>query len=300
MHNFIFFIGLFFSVTVFSQEIAITFDDAPRPGSKLFSSEERAEKIITGLKKAGVSDVLMFVTTKNIAKSSGKVLEAYTKAGFHLGNHSHSHLSAHKVDTEKYLADITKATNVLKGYDNVVPYYRHPFLHQGLDRATRDRIRGYLAENKYKHGYVTVDNYDWYMDALLKKAVKQGKNIDYKALKKAYVSVLWKSIVFYDEIAKKTLGRSPKHILLLHENDIAALYIGDLVEHIRKQGWKIISPLEAYKDPIASTVPDVLLNNQGRVASIASSKGWDKKRLRHEGENEKYLDEYFKLNNIFK
>jgi len=106
--------------------------------------------------------------------------------------------------------------------------------------------------------------------------------------------------MFYDNIAQKTLGRSPKHVLLLHENDMAALFIADLIEHIRLQGWKVISPQEAYEDPIASTIPDVLFNGQGRVAAIAKSKGWDEKLLIDGGSSEVYLDNYFQKHHVFK
>mgnify|MGYP005990415581 CR=1 FL=1 len=293
-------ITLFTTISVHSQEIAITFDDAPRPDSILFSGEKRTQTLITNLKKANVSDVMLFVTTNNITTKSKKRLEAYIEAGFYLGNHSHSHFSANRKDIETYLSDITLAHNQLQGFKNVAPFYRYPYLHEGSDRNSRDRIRQHLSSMGYRNGYVTVDNYDWYMDSLLQRALNQGKEVDYDALKNAYISILWESIVFYDEIAGNTLGRSPKHVLLLHENDIAALFIGDLIGHIRLQGWKVISPQEAYKDPIAFTVPDVLFNGQGRVAAIAKSKGWDEKLLRDKGSNEDYLDEYFKNNNVFK
>ncbi|WP_281558171.1 polysaccharide deacetylase family protein [Thalassomonas sp. RHCl1] len=290
----------FTAISAHAQEIAITIDDAPRADSRLFSGEERTQKLIANLKKAKVPDALFFVTTNHITEKSKKRLEAYTEAGFHLANHSHSHFSAHKKDLETYLADITLAHNKLQAFDNLVPLYRYPYLHEGKDRQTRDRIRQHLQDMNYKNGYVTVDNYDWYMDSLLQRALANDKEIDYEALKKAYVTTLWESIVFYDNIGRKALKRSPKHVLLLHENDLAALFIDDLIEYIRLQGWKIISPQEAYEDPIASTVPDVLFNGQGRVAAIARSKGWDKKLLIDEGSSEDYLDEYFKNNNVFK
>ncbi len=293
-------ITLFTTISVHSQEIAITFDDVPRPDSRLFSGQERTQKLIASLKKSNVLDVFLFVTTNNITEKSKKRIEAYIEAGFHLGNHSHSHFSANNKDIETYLSDISVAHNQLKGFENVVPFYRYPYLHEGKDIKTRDRIRQHLRDMGYKNGYVTVDNYDWYMDSLLQKALANDKQVDYNALRNAYITILWESIVFYDNIAHKTLGRSPKHVLLLHENDMAALFIDDLIEHIRLQGWKIISPQEAYEDPIACTIPDVLFNGQGRVAAIAKSKGWDEKLLRDGGSSEDYLGDYFKNNNIFK
>ncbi len=292
-------IMLFTSISTYSQEIAITFDDVPRPDSTLFSGEERTQKLISTLKKYNVPDVFLFVTTNNITKKSKQRVKAYTDAGFYLGNHSNGHFSANRENVETYISDITVAHDKLKNFDNVVPFYRYPYLKEGKDIKTRDRIRQHLREMNYQNGYVTIDNYDWYMDSLLQTALSKGKSVDYVALKNAYVATLWESILFYDDIAQKTLGRSPKHVLLLHENDIAALFIGDLIKHIRLQGWKVISPKEAYTDPIAFNVPDVLFNGQGRVAAIAKSKGWDEKLLRDVGSSENYLNEYFKNSNVF-
>lgn len=288
------------AISVQAKEIAITFDDAPRPDTELFTGEERTQKLIENLQKARVDDVLFFVTTKHITEKSRKRVEDYVLAGFHLGNHSHNHYSAHWQDLESYLADISKAKGELQGFENVLPFYRYPYLHEGKDRMARDRIRQQLQDLGYKNGYVTIDNFDWHMDRLLQKALADDKHIDYEALKHAYIAILWEAIVFYDDIAQKTLGRSPKHVLLLHENDIAALFIEDLISHIRSQGWKIISPQEAFEDPIASIIPDVLYNGQGRVAAIAKSKGWDEKLLRNGSSSEEYIDQYFEENDVFK
>ncbi|GHE83511.1 polysaccharide deacetylase family protein [Thalassotalea profundi] len=293
------FLLLFTSIAVNSKEIAITFDDAPLPDSNLYSGEQRTQKLITALKKLNVPDVFFFITTNNITNKTQKRVEAYAEAGFYLGNHSHQHLFPHQKGIETYLQGITEAHKQLSHFDNLVPFYRYPYLDEGKDKKTRDRIRQHLQELNYNNGYVTVDNFDWYMDALLQKALADGNKINYEALKSAYIDILWGSILFYDELAQKSIGRSPKHILLLHENDIAALFVGDLIEHIRMQGWKVISPKDAYEDPIAINVPDVLFNGQGRVAAIAKSKGWDEKYLRNQGSNKAYLDKYFDAKNVF-
>lgn len=290
---------LFLLPASFAQEIAITIDDAPLRDTPLFISPERTELLIDGLLEANVPDALIFVNTKKVDQNSAAQLQAYADAGFHIANHSHSHFSANSEDINVYLEDITKAHNILSNFDNVLPYYRYPFLHQGSDRITRDTIREHLQQLNYEIAYVTVDNYEWYMDALLQTALVNGKEIDFDILKDLYVSTMWKSIVFYDTIAKETLGRSPKHVLLLHETDITTLFITDLVAHLRAQGWKIISPQEAFTDPIASNIPDVLFNQQGRIAAIAHAHGWETERLRHESESQDYLDALFESRNVF-
>ena len=113
-----------------------------------------------------------------------------------------------------------------------------------------------------------------------------------------YVESLWDSIQFYDGIATEVLGRSPKHVLLLHENDLAAIYIADLVQHIRSKGWKVISPVEAYQDPMAKVERDLVFTKQGRVAALAHDAGISQDKLRHKSESTEYIDMLFDQYNV--
>lgn len=280
-------------------EIAFTFDDAPRSSKEMLTADERTQMLIKNLKAAKIPDVVFFIKTSNINNESNRRLKSYIQAGYHFANHSHSHFDSHKVDVEAYVQDIKKAHDILSGFANFLPYYRYPLLHEGKTRETRDKINKYLIELGYMNGYVTVDNYDWYMDTMLQRAVKEGRKINFQTLKKAYVDSLWESISFYDSISRQVLGRSVKHVLLLHENDMAALFVGDLAAHIRNNGWKIISPSEAYSDPISKMIPDVLFNNQGRVAAIAREKGYKGRQLVHESEDVEYLEELFEKRGVF-
>lgn len=282
-----------FSPFVHAREIALTFDDAPTPDSALMTGAERTQKLINALKQAKVPDALIFVKANNIDSQTGLRLKQYTDAGFHLANHSFSHQSANQMNINNYAEDAYKAHLALKPFNNVLKYHRFPYLHYGKDLPNVNQLQELLAELGYRDGYVTVDNYDWYISSLITKAVEEKKTIDYEKARDFYVNSLYDSIEFYDAIAKKTLKRSPRHVLLLHENDAAALFVGDLVNHLRTMGWKIISPQQAYKDPIAKDFPQVAFHKQGRVAAIANSKGVPEAELRHPSENEQYLDQAF-------
>ncbi len=282
-----------FSATVQAREIALTFDDAPTPDSVLMTGAERTQKIIAALKKADVPDALIFVKAGHIDSQNAERLAQYADAGFHLANHSFSHQSASQIGVNAYAEDAYKAHLALKPYKNVQNFHRFPYLHYGKDLAEINQLQALLTELGYKDGYVTVDNFDWYISSLITKAAEEKKTIDYEKARDFYVNSLYDSIEFYDAIAKKTLKRSPRHVLLLHENDAAALFVGDLVNHLRSKGWKIISPQQAYKDPIAKNFPQVALHKQGRVAAIASSKGIPDAELRHPSENEQYLEQAF-------
>ena len=277
---------------VSAKEIAITFDDAPRSGSAFMRGDEIAERLIKELKSRDVDGAAFFITTKNIVNDKAlNRLQRYVDAGFDLANHGHAHLSAKKVKPYKYLADFYTSHLVSKDFDGLLKLHRFPYLHQAENEKDRKKIFDEISRLGYRHGYITVDNYDWYLNSILVKSHKEGREVNLDNLKRLYLDTLLNNIEFYDEIAVSTLGRSPKHVLLLHENEIAALFIGDLVDRIRAKGWSIISPTEAYTDPIAEMYdPSYVLTGQGRVAAIAYSKGVSESRLKNQNEDQDYLD----------
>lgn len=283
----------FFSSFVCAREIALTFDDAPTPDSALMTGSERTARLIAALKKANIPDALFFIKADYITPQTSERLTQYTDAGFHLASHSFTHQSANQIGVNAYAQDAYKAHLALKPFANVLSYHRFPFLHYGKDLPEINQLQHLLAELGYNDGYVTIDNFDWYISALITRAAEEKKTINYEKARDFYINSLYESIEFYDAIAKRSLKRSPRHVLLLHENDAAALFVGDLIQHLRNKGWKIISPQNAYKDPIAKTFPQVAFHKQGRVAAIANSKGIPESELRHASENEEFLNKAF-------
>ena len=290
---------VFYSATALSQEIALTFDDAPTADGPRFSGEERSQRIMDHLKKNQVQEVAFFVLTGNINQKSKNRLTRYVEAGHVLANHSHSHRWIHQAGIRSYIRDLTVADSILNFFPGYQKWYRYPFLDEGRSVTARDSIRTALQDLHLSNGYVTIDNYDWYLNHLLQQGHEHGKELNEDALREVYIDHIYNSIIFYDSIAREHLGRSPKHVLLLHENDLAALFLGDLIIHLKEKGWKIISPREAYRDPIAHYLPDVLFNGQGRVAAVAREKGVAPGDLVQLSEDEEFLDALVKKKKVF-
>jgi len=272
-------------------EIALSFDDAPRSDSAVMTGEQRGTLLIEALREAGVARTVFFCTTHSLGKPERRQrLERYAAAGHLLANHTDNHRRIDQIGVAAYIEDIRTADRKLRDMKGFRPWFRYPFLDQGRDHETRDRIIAALDAMDYQHGYVTVDNYDWYLNHQFVTAVAEGKTVDREKLRDAYVSLLWESIQFYDRVGRETLGRSPKHVLLLHENELAALFLTDLVAHLKANGWTIIDPETAYADPISRERPRVLMG-QGRVAAIARANGYSG-RLSHVHEDTEWLDRY--------
>lgn len=275
-----------------NKRIAFTFDDAPRAADRLLDVETRTRTLLASLEAAGVEGAMFFVTTNHIrarGDEGADRLNLYAAAGHTLANHSHLHGSANRMSATDFLADVSRAQQRLAAFPNTQPYFRFPYLHEGDTRAKRDTIRRGLADRGLRAGYVTVDNYDWYLQSLFSEAVASGRPLDLGAWRSVYVEVLTAAVHHYDGLATSRLGRSPAHVLLLHENDLAALFVDDLAQSLRAEGWAIVPALEAYRDPIASEAPDTLLLGQGRVAALADVAGEPRDNLFHPWESEAAL-----------
>ncbi|MEH3038317.1 MAG: polysaccharide deacetylase family protein [Sphingomonas adhaesiva] len=274
-------LALLAAVPAAAQEkrIALTFDDVPRTRGALFTPEERTRRLIAQLRRAKVAQAAMFVNPGSLATADGaggeQRIAAYVAAGHVIGDHSFSHPALSRIGATAFLADIDRSEAWLKGRTGYRPWFRFPFLDEGgSDRALRDAARAGLAARGLSNAYVTVDGSDWNIEYQLEQAVRAGKRVDYPALRTLYVETMVRSADFGDALARRVLGRSPAHVLLLHETDLAALYVADLARALRRDGWTIVTADAAYADPLAAApAPDTPVAQGTRIEMIALEQG---------------------------
>ncbi len=261
------------------KRIALTFDDVPRGAGAFFTPEERTARLIAALREAGVAQAAFFVTTENLGTPDGAGGEAriaaYVAAGHVIANHSHSHWHTDEVSAADYLADLDRAAAWLNGRPGYRAWFRFPFLDEGgRDAERRDALRSGLAARGLRNGYVTADGSDWHLEQLTIDARNAGHAMDMAALRKLYLQSQLGGIAYHDTLARRTLGRSPPHVMLLHETDLAALFIADLVAELRKDGWTIITADAAYADAeLAAAMPMVPHTSGTLTGMIAWERG---------------------------
>lgn len=258
--------------------IALSFDDVPRGRGAFFTPDERTRRIIVELKKAKAPQAAFFVNPGAIGHGDGTGGEAriaaYVAAGHVIANHGNSHKRLSTTDTAAYLADIDAAKVWLKDRAGYRPWFRFPFLDEGgKDKAKRDALRQGLAARGLRNGYVTAESSDWHLESLTRGAVLAGKKIDRTALGNLYVRWHVEAADFADAMMRRVTGRQPVQVMLLHETDLAALHIGDLVRALRKAGWTIVSADTAYADPIGQEMPDVPVANGTLTEALAWAAG---------------------------
>lgn len=255
------------------KRIAISFDDAPRGPGAFLDRGVRPQMLRATLKRAGVKQAAFFANPGriDISNSAEAELRAYARDGHVLANHTATHPVLSDVSAERFIADIAKAEKWLKAQEGYRPWFRFPQLDEGnrnIDK--RDAVRAALKNMGLRHGYVTADGWDWYLENLTIRAKKAGEPMDMDALRDLYVETHLLSARFADSLARRTLGRAPAQMLLLHETDLAALFLEDLVAALRKDGWTIITADEAYADPMAKLPLPVKADANGTLIQMLS------------------------------
>ena len=238
-----------------AKRIAITFDDIPRGEGVFYSADERTKVLIERLEQAGVKQAAFFLNPGRIAEREGaqERIDAYVKAGHVIANHTNTHPRLSQVPAEAFLQDIDQAATWMDSSDGFRPWFRFPYLDEGrADKAKRDAVRTGLAERGLINAYVTVDASDWFSEGEAQKAVREGRQVNILELGRLFIEAHVEAAEFYADLAERTLGRQPAHVLLLHETDLVALTLSELVEALEAKGWEIITADEAYSDPVAN------------------------------------------------
>jgi peptidoglycan-N-acetylglucosamine deacetylase len=281
-----------------AKRIAFTFDDVPRAPGPFLTPDARTARLIASLAEGGVEQAAFFVTTGNLDAPYGAGGEAriaaYVEAGHVIANHSHSHRPLSLTAPPAYLADIDRAERWLSGRPGHRPWYRFAYLDEGAgDRARRDAVRAGLAARGLSNAYITVDSSDWFLEDLAGRAIRAGRKLDEGALGGLYAELMLRAAEFAEGLARETLARSPAHVMLLHETDIAAMFIADACAALRGAGWEIVPIDEAYRDPLVDEEPDASYLAGGRIAAIANARGRPPRQLLPEWSDERMIQRLF-------
>lgn len=289
---FLIYIGALNARAEHPKRIAITIDDAPSPASPLFTGQQRALAIIQQLKKAKAPPVGVFAIGSHVTSFGADQLRAFGLAGHAIGNHTYEHRCLKNCSSEWYIQDIAKAENLLKNLPGYVPLFRYPGLDEGYP-AQSQKVRTALSNMGYINANVTINNFDFYISYILQKALREGKFIDFDKLRKVYLQVMLECVEFFDGLSILQGKHDMNHVLLMHSNDLTALYIGDLLQALRDRGWTIISIHNAYKP-----IPADFKNKKVKIMTDTSRNPASIRNI-PQGMSPQYLSTLFQQEKVF-
>jgi peptidoglycan/xylan/chitin deacetylase (PgdA/CDA1 family) len=255
------------------REVAITIDDLPAGSANTMSAAtitEMTTKLLTTLRDQKVP-VVGFVNEKKLYKPGEvderiKALRMWLDYGFELGNHTFSHSSLNQVGLKAWEDDVIQGESVthmlLAEHKMTLRYFRHPFLDTGRDLQTRREAEAFLVGRGYRIAPVTLDAWDWMYAGVYEDAKTRGDTALQQQLASSYLSYSDAVFAYTEKLAKQTIGYEPKQILLLHGNQLEADHIGDLIDLMRKRGYRFITLADALSDS-AYSLPDTYVGEEG-------------------------------------
>lgn len=278
---------LLLALTARAQGISLTFDDGLDPRSQADAAVWNAA-ILKALDAADVTSMILPACRVTESPAGLELVKAWGAAGHGIGNHtwSHPNLSSATVSAQVFIADVERCDRVLNTLPGWTPRLRFPYLKEGATAEKRDAARAWMAANGYRPAAVSIDGSDWYYNTRWLAWRQAHGERDDARYRQAYLEHLWERANYYDGLSRRLLGRSANHVLLLHTNAINAAFLGDVVRMFRTRGWKIISPEEAFADPLYAMQPQYLPAGESILWALAKQAGFE--GLRYPGEDGKY------------
>jgi peptidoglycan/xylan/chitin deacetylase (PgdA/CDA1 family) len=268
-----------------AQTLAFTFDDGIDPRVTTNASALN-DQILDALRRSQVRAALLPVAGRVNTPEGLALVRQWGEQGHLIGNHSYSHKSLAATSSTDFTADIDRAHEILKSMPGFRAWFRFPYLKEGDTVDKRDAVRLWLQQHDYRTLPVSVDASDWYYNTRMLdwQAVDPTRTVS--GYRTAYLDHLWDRASYYDSLARKLLGRSPAHIILLHTNAINATFLADAIQMFRSRGWVIVSPQQAVNDPLYAMQPTRLPAGESIVWALAKQSG--EKGLRYPGESDVY------------
>ena len=255
------------------RQVAVTIDDLPAGmADRLPAADITAmtTKLLGTLRDQKIP-VVGFVNEKKLYKAGEvderiKALQMWIDSGFELGNHTFSHMSLNQAGLKAWEDDVIQGESVtrmlLAQRKMKLRYFRHPYLDTGRDLETRRQAEAFLVGRGYRIAPITLDGWDWMFAGLYEDAKKRSDPALQQQIVKEYLAYHDAVFAYTEQLSAKIVGYEPKQILLLHASNLEADHIGELMDVLRKRGYRFITLGDALDDA-AYSLPDTYVGEGG-------------------------------------
>ncbi len=129
-------------------------------------------------------------------------------------------------------------------------WFRHPYLHLGRSAELQHRNERFFAEHGYRIAPVTVDDGEWIYARAYAAAWNAGDAAAQERLATDYRRYMLAVVEFYEQQARRIVGRPIPQVLLVHANALNADHLGELLAALEARGTRWIGLDEAVADPV--------------------------------------------------
>lgn len=251
--------------------VALTFDDLPAITLKADQDyvDGTNRKLLKALRRHHVP-AIGFVNEGKldeiVRERQIKVLQAWLRAGFDLGNHTYSHSTPNDIGGHGYIEDIARGEHVIRPMmvhaGRKLQWFRHPYLETGTPAAVKAEINAWLAAHGYRIAPVTIDCDDWEFAEPYDNAVLKGDKAEAARIRALYLGYTERTIGWYRRAARALFGRDIAYVMLLHDTRLNADCFEDMAAILARQNLRTVPLEQAMADPAYQT-PDAYVGKDG-------------------------------------
>jgi peptidoglycan/xylan/chitin deacetylase (PgdA/CDA1 family) len=266
-------------VGVFAQTrtVAITVDDLPfAHGIYLhnnLSAEASAALRVNGSLLSAfrahhipVTGFVIQEHVESLGPAGAQILKQWVGQGFDLGNHTYSHPDIYDLSTETFEEEILRGESgiapLLKEVGKKPEYFRFPMNETGDTKAKHDAIAAFLSHHGYRVATCTIDNSDYVFNAAYLRMLEKDDGPSGQKLRHDYLAYTSVEIDYYAALNKQVFGYEPPQVMVLHDNQLNADLIEQLITLFQRKQYKFVS-LDAAQSDRAYHTPDTYISRFG-------------------------------------
>jgi peptidoglycan/xylan/chitin deacetylase (PgdA/CDA1 family) len=251
--------------------VALTFDDLPAAGSLPpgLNRTKIATALTAELKAMHFEGTYGFVNAVKLENDpdAQQSLHIWIDAGMNIGSHTWSHMPLTGNTAEAFEHEIALNEPALAEYAGTRDWhwFRYPFLWEGDTLDKRHAVRAYLKEHGYRVAQVSLDFEDYAWNDAYARCSAKPDDAAMAWLKQSYLDTAAQYIKMGREEEHIAFRHEIPNVLLLHATAFTTLMLPDLVDQLRKEGFRFTTLQEAERDPAYANDPDAALKYGGTL-----------------------------------
>jgi len=247
-----------------THAVAITVDDLPfitgadgPMGPKDVPQASAANrKLVSALRRHGVP-VTGFVIEKGVEElgreGGAGILRLWVNEGLDLGNHSFAHPDFNDLSVDQFEDQIVRGETTLaplmKAAGKKVEFFRFPFNHTGDTKEKHDAVAAFLAQRGYRLAPCTIETSDWMFAGAYARMLARHDEASAARLRAEYLKFSAAQIDYFARLDTQVWGYEPPQVMLIHDNQLNADVIEDLLGLFEKRHYRWVSLSDAEADP---------------------------------------------------
>ena len=250
--------------------VALTFDDLPAAGS--LPAGQNRTKIATALaaelKANHLEGTYGFVNAVKLESDpdTQQALRIWVDAGMNVGNHTWSHISLTDHTAEAFEREIVLDEPALAQFagERDWHWFRYPFLWEGETLEKRRAVRAWLKDHGYRTAQVKLDFEDYAWNDAYARCSAQPDAAAIEWLRQSYLENAAEYVRLGREEERIAFGHEIPNVLL-HATAFTTLMLPDLLDLLRKEGFRFAQLAEVEQNPAYARDPDAALRYGGTL-----------------------------------